>query len=224
METALLLTEEMREAYYTAKEYELSFAESEEVAKIIGEMGGLYQLVHMTYKTALDAYSSAIRAIDDFRYDMLVSPESEYQKSLTALREAKTELLAQKTYAASLDVNGEEYQTAQVTLQLREEDYDKAVAAYEKVGEEINRAIEKLIEKLREAENAMKELEDKIFDENIEAALKEKASQIESSLNAVKDNFFAEFEAAHADDIAAMQEALQAKKQEMKEAVLSAQK
>lgn len=219
IETALLLTEEMREAYYTAKEYEISFAESEEVARIIGEMGGLYKLVHATYKTALDVYSSAITALDEFRYDMLVSPESEYQKSLAALREAKTELLAQKNYVATLEVNGEEYQTAQVTLQLREEDYDKAVAAYEQLGEEINAAIEKLISKLREAETAIRELETTIFDDNIEATLKEKASEIESNLNAAKDNFFAEFEAAHVEDIAAAQEALKAKKQEMKEAV-----
>ena len=68
IETALLITEEMREAYYTAKEYKISFAESEEVARIIGEMGGLYKLVHVTYKTALDAYSSAITTLDEFRY------------------------------------------------------------------------------------------------------------------------------------------------------------
>lgn len=224
IETAQLLTAEMREAYFTAKEYEISFAESEEVARIIGEMGGLYKLVQATYSAAVEAYSSAITALDEFRYDMLISPESEYQKSLAALREAKTELLAQKTYTASLEVNGEEYQTAQVTLQLKEEDYDKAVAAYEKLGEEINAAIEKLISKLREAENAIRELENTIFDDNIEATLKEKASEIESNLNAAKDNFFAEFEKAHADDIKAAEEALEAKKQEMKEAVLAAQK
>ena len=224
IETAQLLTAEMREAYFTAKEYEISFAESEEVARIIGEMGGLYKLVQATYSAAVEAYSSAITALDEFRYDMLISPESEYQKSLAALREAKTELLAQKTYTASLEVNGEEYQTAQVTLQMKEEDYDKAVAAYEKLGEEINAAIEKLISKLREAENAIRELENTIFDDNIEATLKEKASEIESNLNAAKDNFFAEFEKAHADDIKAAEEALEAKKQEMKEAVLAAQK
>jgi len=224
IETALLLTEEMREAYYTAKEYEISFAESEAVAAIIGEMGGLYKLVQVTYQAALNTYSSAITALDDFRYDMLVSPDSDYQKTLTKLREAKTELLAQKNYVASLETDGNEYETAKEILQIREENYDKAVAAYEKMGEEINAALEKLISRLREAETAMKELEVSIFDDNIEAKLKEKAVEIETSLNEAKDNFFAEFEAAHADDIRTMEETLQAKKQEMKEAVLAAQK
>jgi len=60
------------------------------------------------------------------------------------------------------------------------------------------------------------ELEDTLFDENIEAKLQEKASEIEASLNAAKDGFFAEFERAHAEDIAAIEETLLAKKQQLK--------
>ncbi|MBR6603921.1 MAG: hypothetical protein IKK94_07895 [Clostridia bacterium] len=90
IETALLLTEEMRSAYYSAKEYKISFAEREETARIIKELGGLYNLTHAAYKTALDVYSTAITELDNFRYEMLVSPESEYQRSLTKLREAKS--------------------------------------------------------------------------------------------------------------------------------------
>ena len=134
VETAQLLTEEMRNAYYSAKEYKISFAESAETARIIEEMGGLYTLVHSSYKTALDLYSTAITKLDNFRYDMLVSPESEYQKSLTKLREAKVALLKQKNYTASLEINGEEYASATVTLQASEENYEKALAAYEQLG------------------------------------------------------------------------------------------
>ena len=52
-------------------------------------MGGLYTVVNSSYKTALDLYSTAITELDNFRYDMLVSPESEYQKTLAQLREKK---------------------------------------------------------------------------------------------------------------------------------------
>ena len=216
IETALLLTEEMREAYYSAKEYKISFAEREETARIIKELGGLYNLTHTAYKTALDVYSTAITELDDFRYEMLVSPESEYQRSLTKLREAKVELLKQKNYTASLDVNGEEYASATVTLQLSEENYNKMLAAYEKIGTDLNAALEALIAKLREAEDKLTELEDTLFDENIEARLQEKATEIEANLNAAKDGFFAEFESAHAEDIAAIEETLLAKKQQLK--------
>ena len=216
IETALLLTEEMRSAYYSAKEYKISFAEREETARIIKELGGFYNLTHTAYKTALDVYSTAITELDNFRYEMLVSPESEYQKSLAKLREAKVELLKQKNYAASLDINGEEYASATVTLQLSEENYNKMLAAYEKIGTDLNASLETLIAKLRQAETKLIELEDTLFDENIEAKLQEKASEIEASLNAAKDGFFAEFENAHAEDIAAIEETLLAKKQQLK--------
>ena len=216
IETALLLTEEMRSAYYSAKEYKISFAQREETERIIKELGGLYNLTHTAYKTALDVYSTAITELDNFRYEMLVSPESEYQKSLTKLREAKIELLKQKNYTASLDVNGEEYASATVTLQLSEENYNKMLAAYEKMGTDLNASLEALIAKLRQAETKLIELEDTLFDENIEAKLQEKASEIEANLNAAKDGFFAEFESAHAEDIAAIEETLLAKKQQLK--------
>ena len=216
IETALLLTAEMRSAYYSAKEYKISFAEREETARIIKELGGLYNLTHIAYKTALDVYSTAITELDNFRYEMLVSPESEYQKSLTELREAKIELLKQKNYTASLNVNGEEYASATVTHQLTEENYNKMLAAYEKIGTDLNAALEVLIAKLRQAESKLTELEDTLFDENIEAKLQENAAEIEANLNAAKDGFFAEFESAHAEDIAAIEETLLAKKQQLK--------
>ena len=216
IETALLMTEEMRSAYYSAKEYKISFAQREETARIIKELGGLYSLTHTAYKTALDVYGTAITELDNFRYEMLVSAESEYQKSLTELREAKIELLKQKNYTASLNVNGEEYASATVTLQLSEENYNKMLAAYEKIGTDLNAALEALITKLRQAESKLTELEDTLFDENIEAKLQENAAEIEASLNAAKDGFFAEFESAHAEDIAAIEETLLAKKQQLK--------
>ena len=148
IETALLLTEEMRSAYYSAKEYKISFAEREETARIIKELGGIYNITHSAYKTALEVYSTAITELDNFRYEMLVSPDSEYHKSLTKLREAKIELLKQKNYTASLEVNGEAYASATVTLQLSEENYSKMLAAYEKIGSDINASFEKLIAKL----------------------------------------------------------------------------
>ncbi|MBQ7406696.1 MAG: hypothetical protein IJW11_02910 [Clostridia bacterium] len=216
IETALLMTEEMRSAYYSAKEYKISFAEREETARIIKELGGLYSLTHTAYKTALDVYGTAITELDNFRYEMLVSAESEYQKSLTELREAKIELLKQKNFTASLNVNGEEYASATATLQLSEENYNKMLAAYEKIGTDLNAALEALITKLRQAESTLTELEDTLFDANIEAKLQENAAEIEASLNAAKDGFFAEFESAHAEDIAAIEQALLAKKQQLK--------
>ena len=212
IETALLLTEDMREAYYKAKEHKISFAESEATAKIIETMGGIHDLTYSIYKTALDSYSKSITALDELRYNMLVSPESEYQKSLAYLRESKTELLKQKNYTATLDVNGTEYTLAVEKLTLTEEEYDKALAAYEALGEKANEALETLIAALRTSEEAIRSLEDK-FSDDIRAELSAKASEIEADVNAAKDSFFESFEEAHKDDISSIEENLKAQKQ-----------
>ncbi len=219
IETALLLTEDMRNAYYAAREYEIAFAESQATAKIIQGMGGLYNLTYTAYKTALDVYSAVIAELEELRYELLVSPDSEYQKSLAELRDAKVELLKQKTYTASLDINGEEYASASVTLQLSEEQYNKALEAYEALGQRANEAIDKVLERMKQAESKLKELESTIFDEDIEARLTESAAELEAAMNAAKDGFFDKFEAAHAEDIAAVEQALIAKKQQLKESV-----
>lgn len=142
IETAEILTAELREAYFIAKEHEISFAESEQTARVIESIGGLYTVLHTTYKTALDAYGTAIGKLDELRYNMLVSPDSEYQKSLVALRDAKAELIEQRTYTASLDINGTEYVSATATLAIREDAYDAALSAYEALGDQINASLE----------------------------------------------------------------------------------
>lgn len=215
IETALLLTEDMRNAYFAAKEYEISFARSEEVAKVIESLGGLYTVTHSAYKAALDMYSSAITELDEMRYNLLVSPDSNYQKALLALREAKVDYLEKRTYTASLNVNDEEYASASVTLQISEENYEKALAAFEKIGNDANKAMESLIAVLRQSEEKLKQLEKTMFDENIEAKLEEKAVEIEEKLNSLKDSFFNEFETAHGEDIAEIESSLLAKKQEL---------
>lgn len=219
VETALLLTAEMREAYYAAKESRISFAEREETARIIEGMGGIYRLTHAAYKTALDAYSSAILAVEEFRYDTLISPDSPYQKSLAELRAAKTDLLTQKNYVASLEVDGELYAQATVNLTLTEEQYNKALAAYEALGAQADAALLQLIDAMKQAEAQLIELEAQLFDENIEATLQAKAAEIEANLNQVKDSYFAEFEAAHAQDIAAVEAQLLAEKQALKQSI-----
>ncbi|MBQ8409462.1 MAG: hypothetical protein IJY39_11440 [Clostridia bacterium] len=216
IETALLLTEEMRAAYYSAKESKISFAESEATAEIINAMGGAYNLIYIGYKAAIDAYSSAITAIDEFRYEQLVAPESEYQKSLQELRDAKTELLQQKNYVATLDVNGEEYASATVTLQMTEENYNKILSAYEALGDTLNQTLTDLVAKLRESEALLRSLEDK-FSDNIKEELQAKAVELEAAMNEAKDSFFAEFEAEHKEDIQKIEESLIAQKNKLKE-------
>jgi hypothetical protein len=99
---------------------------------------------------------------------------------------------------------------------MSEENYEKALKAYEEMGKQANAALESLISVLRQSEEKLKDLEKTLFDANIEEKLAEKAVEIEANVNAAKDRFFTEFEAAHADDIKSIENSLIAKKEQLK--------
>ncbi|MGN1078038.1 MAG: hypothetical protein ACI4ST_05940 [Candidatus Gallimonas sp.] len=218
IETALLLTEDLRQAYYAAKEYEISFAEREETAKLIEEMGGVYTALFNSYKTVVDLYSAAINSLDDLRYELLVSPDSAYQQSLVSLREAKADLLKQRNITASINVNDDLYAEATVALQLSEERYDQAVAAYEALGNTANGQMENLISALRGYEESLRTIEE-AFPSDVKDRLSAGAKELENKLNETKDSFFASFEEAHADDIARITQNLIDQKQKLIDSV-----
>lgn len=202
VETAELLSEDLREAYFIAKEHEINIVERELTGNIIKGINATYQISHIAFETALNAYSTAIDKVDEMRYNLLVSPESAYQKSLVDLRNAKAELLKQKTFVASLDVNGETYASASLTLQLSEENYNKMLQAYEDAGTAINKQLVALIDSAKALETTLVEWEQEHFSsDDITAALQENAQKLEDDLNAKKDAYFAAFEEAHKSDI-----------------------
>lgn len=202
VETAELLSEDLREAYFIAKEHEINIVERELTGNIIKGINATYQITHIAFETALNAYSTAIDKVDEMRYNLLVSPESAYQKSLVDLRNAKAELLKQKTFVASLDVNGETYASASLTLQLSEENYNKMLQAYEDAGTAINNQLVALIDSAKALETTLVEWEQEHFSsDDITAALQENAQKLEDDLNAKKDAYFTAFEEAHKSDI-----------------------
>ena len=216
IETAQLLTSEMREAYYRAKDYKISFVEKQATADIISGMGATYKVLMSGYSTALAAYSTSIDTLDDLRYSLLVDPESAYQKALASLRDAKEDLLKEKKLIFSVKDGDKTYAEISASFKLSEETYNKALKAVEDAGAAANKAMETAIAALREIEAQLKALEEKLREnEDISAKLTAEAQNLEDTLNKAKDNFFAEFEAAHKSDIEKAEADLEAKKQEL---------
>lgn len=216
IETAQLLTAEMREAYYRAKDYKISFVEKQATADIISGMGATYKVLMSGYSTALAAYSTSIDTLDDLRYSLLVDPESAYQKALASLRDAKEDLLKEKKLIFSVKDGDKTYVEISASFKLSEETYNKALKAVEDAGAAANKAMETAIAALREVETQLKALEEKLREnEDISAKLTAEAQKLEDTLNKAKDNFFAEFEAAHKSDIEKAEADLEAKKQEL---------
>lgn len=216
IETAQLLTAEMREAYYRAKDYKISFVEKQATADIISGMGATYKVLMSGYSTALAAYSTSIDKLDALRYSLLVDPESAYQKALASLRDAKEDLLKEKKLIFSVKDGDKTYAEISASFKLSEETYNKALKAVEDAGAAANKAMETAIAALREIEAQLKALEEKLREnEDISAKLTAEAQKLEDTLNKAKDNFFAEFEAAHKSDIEKAEADLEAKKQEL---------
>ena len=216
IETAQLLTAEMREAYYRAKDYKISFVEKQATADIISGMGATYKVLMSGYSTALAAYSTSIDTLDELRYSLLVDPESAYQKALASLRDAKEDLLKEKKLIFSVKDGDKTYVEISASFKLSEEAYNKALKAVEDAGAAANKAMETAIAALREVETQLKALEEKLREnEDISAKLTAEAQNREDTLNKAKDNFFAEFEAAHKSDIEKAEADLEAKKQEL---------
>lgn len=216
IETAQLLTAEMREAYYRAKDYKISFVEKQATADIISGMGATYKALMSGYSAALAAYSTSIDKLDALRYSLLVDPESAYQKALASLRDAKEDLLKEKKLIFSVKDGDKTYVEISASFKLSEETYNKALKAVEDAGTAANKAMETAIAALREIEAQLKALEEKLREnEDISAKLTAEAQKLEDTLNKAKDNFFAEFEAAHKSDIEKAEADLEAKKQEL---------
>lgn len=209
VETAQLVSEEVRQAYFAAKEYEISLATSTATKDLIYAMNSAYAVAYAGYGIALDTYSEAIKKLDDARYNALVSPDSAYQKLLVQLREKKAEILAQKQLIISIKAGNSSVDITIATGDLTkyEAAYDKLVADLEAAGKAANDGLTSLIELMKQGEKSMKDLQAK-FPADITDQLNAKASEIDAKANKAKDEFFARFEEAHKADFEAMNKAL----------------
>ena len=211
IETAQLLTEELREAYAAAKEYDFRFAERQATKDVIEGLGSAYQTFLDGYAKALDSYRQAIQAVEQARYDYLVDAESDYQKKLAEVRAQKDKVLEQRKEVAELS-EGAAKDAAEAALAAEEATLQTLEAALKLAGDTANAAFGLALSAMNTVENALTELE-KTFPEEITTALTENAQQAQDAMNAAKDEAFAKFEEAHKEDIEKALADLQARKQ-----------
>ncbi|MBR2891414.1 MAG: hypothetical protein IKC22_03435 [Bacilli bacterium] len=211
IETQELLNEEMREFYFSMKNYEISFAEKEYTAKIIDELGGLYDFISSTYSSALDAYQNVIQNVEQLKFDLLIDSDSVYQKTLNQVLDAKTKFLEQKKYVATLEAGNVKLE-AEIKLDELKTVYDGLIKALENAKASAVSAFDSVISALKKVEETLVSVEN-MFDANIKETLSAKASELEATLNQAKSEFFTAFEDEYKDDINAYEEMLRAQKE-----------
>ncbi len=217
IETAELLSVELEEAYYQAKAYRFAAAENEKIKELIGQAGDAYAALLASYDKALASFEDAINAIEKARYDNLVDPDSEYQKALAELAARKQEVLEARKELAAAE-NDVAKAAAQLVLTGKEATYTVAQGALESCGTVANKVLDVVVATLNSTQQALVELRAELPAE-IQSILTDKAQEIDAAANAAKDSFFETFEAAHADDIQAIKDAVAARKQALKDMV-----
>lgn len=201
IETAELVSAEMRERYYQFRDYKLCLAESEAVLEIIGTADEKYKQFVDDYRKAIEALENALDALTKAQNEYLFSEDSNYQKTLKAVLEAKAEYQEKRAEAESL-ADGTEKAAMLLMVRHMEESLkltEKALETYYAVA---NAAIESAKSLLNTAIATMKEKE-KEFPEEIKSTLTAKAAEIDTKVNESKATFCDEFEKAHKDDIEA---------------------
>lgn len=216
IETAELLTEELRQAYLAAKEYEFTFAQKEATAEIIDGMDAAYQSIKSSYSELLEGYRKAIAAVEEARFDAFASQDSAYQRAMNELRDAKTALLKQKNLVAQME-EGMEKDAAMIVLAAKEAAYEAAEKALSASAALADKALEGVISAMKKAEEGLTALEAELPEE-IASQLREQAESIQDKMNAAKDGAFERFEEAHGEEIEAVKRALEERKQALVEA------
>lgn len=99
LETANLYSQQLKDAYYSAKQYAF------EIAKFDYLKTQVNSIQKLAIETATSAYSSAIELLESTRQSLLLSETSVYQTALKAVNEAKADYLQYRNYLASLNQN-----------------------------------------------------------------------------------------------------------------------
>lgn len=195
-----LVSVELENLYLSTKEYEWEFAEKEEVLEELDKLEEKYQEFKSTYRQIIEELKEVIVKLEETQFDLLVDPESDYQKKLNeyydakeALNEVKANLAAEGNYessASQLILTGYEK-----TLELAKLSLDTVKTLVEKTISAAKTVVESVIKSLEELEAR--------FPSELKPLVQEKLQMTQDQMNQQKDAFFAEFEAKYAEEIAA---------------------
>lgn len=195
-----LVSVELENLYLSTKEYEWQFAEKEEVLEELDKLEEKYQEFKSTYRQIIEELKEVIVKLEETQFDLLVDPESDYQKKLNeyydakeALNEVKANLAAEGNYessASQLILTGYEK-----TLELAKLSLDTVKTLVEKTISAAKTVVESVIKSLEELEAS--------FPSELKPLVQEKLQMTQDQMNQQKDAFFAEFEAKYAEEIAA---------------------
>ncbi len=200
-ETAELMSEELRQMYYKAKNTEIKVAENEAVVKAIGTVDEAYKSAVEQLDNAKEALKSAEKAILDAYNTYFVKADSDYQVALKKVLEAKAEYNKQKAIVAEM-TDSTEKAAAEVILKGKKTALDIAEGSlngFKTTAEGFVKAASTTFDKAYEAIDTIKAN----LPSEIQTKLTSAAKDIDKAANTAKDKAFDNFEKLYKDQIAA---------------------
>lgn len=223
VETKDILSTNIRNMYYTAKDYELSLAENEKIAEIINNAGDAYAEIYKTYKDVITRFDDAIEKLNSVRNEYLIDDSSSYQKAVKEVLEAKKELLKLEKRYAELDAKEDrtlsesaEYLKLGTELNVKKTALTTLETGLNTAYTLANSTIDISINSLKAIKKELEAVE-KRFPEEIKTTLKQKTADIDKTVNEEKAKFFAEFEKEYKEQIEEYNKFIESLKIEMKE-------
>ena len=175
-ETAEFYSQQLKNAYYEAKEFAMQMAELETLR------GHLNTIQQLAFDVMTQAYEKAVELIEKTRMELLVDEDSLYQRALGYFRELKVTYLKTRNEFSIGD--------ATVTVEITEEELAKmkakveeAETAFIQAAEEANKSLDTLKGKVTESYNmAIEKLNEysvKVDDYLVEISTQQKEKQTE---------------------------------------------
>lgn len=213
-ETQAFISAAMREAYYKAKSYNISLAESQAFSTAVCNANSAYEALMAGYLKGIDTLKSAVETIEDTQYRYFISNDSAYQQAVASVLQAKKDVFVQKSKVAELN-DGLEKTAAQAILSQKEILLSSAETVLATSYKAAQTAFSVAESTVLSAITALENLQSALPDE-ITSILTEKASEIDSAINDTKDDFFEQFEKQYAQAIDAYKAEVEAVKEQMK--------
>ena len=175
-ETAEFYSQQLKNAYYEAKEFAMQMAELETLR------GHLNTIQQLAFDVMTQAYEKAVELIEKTRMELLVDEDSLYQRALGYFRELKVTYLKTRNEFSIGD--------ATITVEITEEELakmkaqvEKAEEAFIQAAEDANKSLDTLKGKVTESYNmAIEKLNEysvKADDYLVEISNKQKEKQTE---------------------------------------------
>ena len=191
-ETAKLMSEELRQMYYKAKNSKIKIAENEAVIKAIGTVDETYKQAVEQLDKAKEALKSAEKAVLEAYNTYFVSADSKYQQAVKAVLEAKAEYNKQKATVAEM-ADSIEKQAAEAILATKKATLDAAEKTLAGMKTLAQTGIEAASTAFNAAYEAIDDIKAKLPAE-IKTKLEASVKDIDKAANTAKDKAFETFE------------------------------